>query len=830
MRFSQRILAIVAMAILTWVIPFSGWSQGNTEEQDTRARIPAQWGSAVWIGYEPLPDSMLVSPGVPGSGDNLGNKALKCSVVPLFRKEFHVGQKVRKATVMVCGLGQYELYLNGQKVGGHFLAPGWTDYRKTCLYNTYDITSQITKGTNCLAAWVGNGFFNINRERYRKLVIAFGYPMIILKALIEYTDGTSMVVVTDATWKTSPSPLVFSSIYGGEDYDARLEQPGWNTPGFNECLWHNAVPVKGPGGALMPEQDYPLKVMDSIPSVRIVKQDHNKTVYDFGQNASGIIRLRVTGPAGISVTVVPGELLGEDSLVSQRSSGEPYYYRYTLKGTGVEEWSPRFTYYGFRYAQVEFSDTLALDTRPVIHSLTMLHVRNAAPEAGLFECSDTAFNRIFRMIRWAIRSNIASVATDCPHREKLGWLEQSYLMGSSVHFNYDIHGLYSKIVDDMADAQLENGLVPDIAPEYVPFDGGFRDSPEWGSACIQVPWLHYQWYGDAMVLQKAYRMMGRYLAYLSTQANNHILDYGLGDWCDLGPAAPGYAQLTPKAFTATAIYYNDLTIVARIASLLGYNSDARQYDSLAMEVKTAFNRTFYHPGQYAYSTGSQTSFAMPLDFRLVPDQDFNGVLHHFVQDIKDKDYALTAGDIGFHYVVDVLSRNGYSGILWEMNHRSDRPGYLFQLKQGATSLPETWQADRRCSHNHMMLGHLMEWFYTGLGGIQQAPGSVAYRNLIIRPLPVGDISWVKTSYRSVQGEIVSNWTKGKRGFIMEVVIPHGSRAAIHVPFTAGNIIRVNGKQPLTVKGITGEQFHEKEAVFDALPGSYRFVSEPGKEK
>jgi hypothetical protein len=400
---------------------------------------------------------------------------------------------------------------------------------------------------------------------------------------------------------------------------------------------------------------------------------------------------------------------------------------------------------------------------------------------GSFSCSDTLFNQIFDLINWSIKSNMASVATDCPHREKLGWLEQTYLIGPSMHYNYYIHTFYNKIVDDMMDSQLDNGLVPDIAPEYVPFEGGFRDSPEWGSASIIIPWQLYRWYGDSDVLHRAYPMMTGYVDYLQSTSRENILYHGLGDWYDLGPRHPGEAQLTPKALTATSIYYYDLNLVSRVAALMNKDDDAIKYGELAKEVKEAFQQKFYDPATGVVGSGSQTSYAMSLYTGILPEEDREKVLDQLIHEIKQNDYALTAGDIGYHFLVKVLSESGRSDILYRMNNRSDKPGYGLQIKKGATSLTESWAALPNVSNLHMMLGHLMEWFYSGLGGIYQAENSIGYSHIIIAPKPVGDIKWSKCSYQSRSGLIVSEWKRDEGAFSMIIEVPDASKASIILP-------------------------------------------------
>lgn len=778
------------------------------------------WANAQWVGLEQLEDSLKVVPGIHGLGNHLDEKFLKRSVVPLFRKAFNIENTIESASINICGLGHYELYINGDKIGDRFLSPGWSYYQKHYLYNTYDITGLIKKGDNALGAIVGNGFYNINNERYRKLVIAYGYPKLIFNITIKYSDGTIRNIVSDGDCKVSPSPITFSSIFGGEDYNANLEQAGWSTSGFDDTKWQNPVFIDDSIEKLIPETDFPLKVMQEFKPQEVFTSKTGKTIYDFGQNASGIISLKVKGNKGALIRIRPDELINKDGDVTQKSGGGPYEFNYTLKGEGVEEWQPRFTYYGFRYADVEIIEPEDTDKNTKILELKMLHTRNSSPTVGSFSCSDTLFNQIFELINWGIKSNMASVATDCPHREKLGWLEQTYLIGPSMHYNFDIHALYSKIVDDMIDSQLENGLVPDIAPEYVPFGGGFRDSPEWGSASVIIPWQLYHWYGDKEVLTKAYPMMKRYLAYLQSKALNNMLDHGLGDWFDLGPKNPGEAQLTPKAVTATSIYYYDLLIVANTAKLLGYDADGEKFTDISEKVRDAFLDKFYNSETGVCSTGSQTAYAMPLYTGLIPNSDRETVFNNLVNSIIENDYALTSGDIGYHFLVRVLNENGRSDILYKMNNRSDRPGYGYQLKKGATSLTESWAALTNVSNNHMMLGHLMEWFYSGLGGIYQADNSVAYSDIIIAPKPVGEMKWVKSSYNSVKGLISSSWEIEANTFTLTIEVPEDASAKIIIPDdylkSSCTVMDLTKKKSIDVK--------IKEGVFELKSGKYKITS------
>lgn len=777
-----------------------------------------KWNNAKWIAYEVLDRALKVFPGIHMNGDHLGEKALQRAVIPMFRKPFSVSKKVKSAILFVSGLGHYEAVLNGQKVGDDFLAPGWTNYDKRVLYNAYEVTDQVKKGGNVVGAIVGTGFRYINRERYRKLVIADALPMLRMVLLIRYDDGSTTEIKTDESWKTSPSAITFSSIYGGEDYDANLETPAWTTEGLVASKWKQVLIAEGPKGNMYIQGDYPLRIMQSFPVKEVKKLGRNKFLYDFGQNASGIVGLEVKGAKGDKIKITPAEVLDEKGLPYQNASGGPYYFNYTLKGGVNESWTPRFSYYGFRYAMVEVESANTWDDHAL--KIKLLHTRNSSPTVGAFECSNPLFNQIDELINWGIKSNMASVATDCPHREKLGWLEQTHLIGSSLKYNYDILNLYNKVIDDMIEGQLPNGLVPDIVPEYVPFEGGFRDSPEWGSASIIIPWYLYHWYGDASVLKKAYPMMKRYLAYLGTKADQHILTHGLGDWFDLGPKDPGVSQLTPIALTATATYFYDAKLLSEIAAAIGEQGDASKYTELAGAIKTAFNNKFLNEKTGVYATGSQTSYAMPLYMGLVDESLQSKVFQNLRDSILASNKALTAGDVGYRYLLRALEANGGSQLIYEMNNRDDVPGYGYQIKHGATALTESWPALKYVSNNHMMLGHLMEWLYSGLAGIQQQEGDFGFKRIRIEPELVDGMDWVNASYQSINGEVKVHWKKAENDVNLTVTIPANTTAQVLLPVKDLSGIRESGKAIGNDQHIKDAGRQGDKVVLDVASGTY----------
>ncbi len=441
--------------------------------------------------------------------------------LPLVRKTFEVSKPVRRATVSICGLGQYELYVNGERVGNREMDPGWTNYRKSCLYTTYDIGRQIRAGGNALGVMLGNGMYHVPGGRYVKFRGSFGPPKVICQLHLEFDDGTTADVGSDGSWRTHAGPITFSCIYGGEDYDARREVPGWASAEFDDSSWQAARVVEGPGGKLVSASQPAIRVVQTMKPVRVSQPTPGVYVYDLGQNFSGRPQITVRGAAGAEVRITPAEIITEEGLANQKASGGPHYYTYTLKGGGPETWHPRFTYYGFRYLQVEGAvpATEAAGEKPVVLELVGQFTRADVERVGAFACSNELFNKIHALVDWSVGSNLQSVLTDCPHREKLGWLEVAHLMAPSIMLNYDTAAFYRKVARDTSESQRENGLVPDIAPEYTVFNGGFVDSPEWGSASVIVPWDLYQWYGDRRTLDRQYETMKRYVDYLSTKAN-----------------------------------------------------------------------------------------------------------------------------------------------------------------------------------------------------------------------------------------------------------------------------------------------------------------------
>lgn len=713
----------------------------------------------------------------------------------MLRKPFSVSKKIREAVVYISGLGHYELTINGKKIGNSEFAPLWTDYDKSVHFNTYELSSaDLQQGENLIGVVLGNGMYNVLAERYSKFFVSFGPPTLFFKMKVRYEDGSETSVNSDETWKYSESPITYNSMFGGEDYDANLEQIGWNTSNFDASHWKPVVLQEAPKGALKAQTAPPVSIQKQYEVKEVHEVSPNTYVFNMAQNLSGFPTLKVKGKKGQTVTMWVGEGLNNDGSINQGRSGKPYYFQYTLKGEGVETWQPKFSYYGYQYIQIDsIHYKEEKDSKfPTVLELTSNFIYNSAGEAGTFECSNDIFNQAHELINNAIKSNFQAVLTDCPHREKLGWLEEAHLNGPGLMYNYNMQTYIPSIMQNMADAQRENGLIPNIAPEYVVFGGDFTDSPEWGVTGVILPWMYYDYYGDDGLMKDYYPVMKRYIDYLTSKSEGYILDYGLGDWYDYGEHPAGYSKNSPIALSATSHYYYAAHLFAKAAKHLNKTEDISTYETLAFNIKTAFNHKFFNKETKQYGTGSQFSNAVSVFMDLVEPQYKEAVMAHLLADIKNRGYRLTTGDVGNRYLFQALARNNENETMYKMNNHYDTPGYGFQIQFGLTTLTEQWDPRKGNSWNHFMMGQIEEWFYRSLAGIVPDEANPGFKHFFIQPEIVGDMTFLKASYKSVYGLIVSGWEKKEDVLILKIEIPANTSATIKLPAPKNNAIAING--------------------------------------
>lgn len=691
------------------------------------------------------------------------------------RKEFRIKKRVRRARAYVCGLGYYELRLNGRKVGDRILDPAQTEYKKVALYSTYDVTSHLASGGECaIGVILGNG-------RY---IRSYGYdaPKLRLQLAVEYEDGSTDSLSTSSDWKVSYGPLQENGLYFGERYDARLEMPGWDAPGFDDAYWQSAHAVAGvPVAAQMME---PIRIVATLPPRKWSTLTSGETVFDFGQNFAGWVRVSVSGPAGTEVRLRHAELLNDDgSLNLSPNQNAESTDVYLLRGAGVETYEPRFTYHGFRYLEITGVPTL-----PTIVSVLGCVIHSDVSVSGRFSCSHELINKIHRNIVWGQRSNLMSIPTDCSQRdERQGWLGDAHLAAEESMFNFGMAAFYTKFLRDIHHAQREDGSLPDTVPPYL--GRLYPADPAWSSAYVTIAWLMYQFYGDTRVLDRHFESMKKYVFFLRDHSEGLLVKTlgKYGDWCPPGSIAP---KRTPVELTSTWYFYHDTVLLGRIAAAIGRKEDQRALEALALNIRVAFNHAFLKDGEYEVNrfapvdrSPGQTSNALPLYLDMVPAEAKPKVVERLLHGVvNEQDYHLDTGILGTRYLLDVLSDLGHTDVAFRVAAQRTYPGWGYMVEEGATTLWERWEnigGGGMNSHNHIMLGSVDAWFYRVLAGLSSlSPG---WKQIRFKPPVIEGLHSAQASLRSVRGTLSISWVRRVEDFLMTVVVPVGSFGTVYVP-------------------------------------------------
>ena len=722
---------------------------------------------------------------------------------PVLRKEFSLPKRIEQATAFVTACGFYEFYLNGEKVGDHLLDPGITDYRKTILYSTYDVTRMLKKGKNAAGAMLGNGAWNMRKAENRYSwgeERTFGNPCLLVQIHVTYTDGTNELIGSDESWKYTAGPVTFNNLYGGEDYDARREQQGWLSPGFDDSGWTNAVRVKKPGGKLRSQLMPPIRVTATLRPVAQTNPEPGVFLFDLGQNIAGWWRIQVKGKPGQTVRIRGAETLN-DSLFpkplgpADRLSGKFNYHAqawtdYTLKSDEVEKYEPHFFYTGFRYIEVRTTD----GENPALLRAEGRVVHSALEENGSFECSDTLLNRIHAAGKWSQIGNTFSYPTDCPHREKGAYNGDGQVIAETSMHDFRMAAFYTKWLNDMRDSQQANGRIPNTSPTLV---GGMGGGVAWGSAYILIPWWMSHYYHDMRILKEHYPTMRKYLFYLKslgTQDENpgerFIINnfdgywYSLGEWC-----APGQSDCPNHAVVNTFYYYYNSRVLSEIAGMLGKEGDSWYFSALADSIKRAYNEKFFQPetGRYGTSQTYQTYQLISLTGGMVPDGARRRVLQTIVDDLNQRDNHLNTGIIGTKYLWPVLVNGGQVNLAYEVSRQTSWPGYGFWLANGSTTLLEEWSGEH--SHNHQMFGSITEYFYKYLAGIQspmEDNTAVGYSHIHLQPFIPDSLKAAKATLETMAGTVVSDWKKEKDTFLYQVAVPANTTATVVFTLTGEN--------------------------------------------
>ena len=782
---------------------------GDAQAKWQPAKVVAEWGAQPWNHAD-------------ASGPH--------PPLPIFRRRFEIQKRVRRALVHVTGLGHYQLVINGKPVGDRLLDPAWSKYEKTVYYNTFDVTDLVARGGNVIGVMLGRSYYATRGDRRLHGGVNDNPPVLLAQLEIEHGDGSATRIVSDGSWRWTVGPWTHLSILGGPTYDARRLPDGWATAAFDDSAWKSAQVIDPKLGELASPASPPLRAFDVFKPVHVNEPESGKYVYDFGQNASATVRLNVKGPAGATLRLMYAEQRHGQSphrndgkgVVDQSGIRSPNYFEYTLRGDDRgETWFCDLFYSGFQYLQLEGAVPASSPNpqdKPVVTAIESIHVRADAPVVGTFGCSNAMYEKIDTMVSWAVRNNLSHVLTDCPHREKLGWLEVPHLMWDSMAYRFDLSGFGPKVCRDIADSQSADGMIPTVAPSYATFHDGFQYTPEWGAAGVLIPWYVYQWYGDRRNLEQSYPMMRRFVDYMHSTSTELVPKAGLGDWYDYGHGErPGPSKFTPPELSAMAIFHDCARRVADAANVIGKPDDERAYRDLAARIHGKFNARFYAGGGTYKNNGScQTANSMALVCALVDESEQPAVADAIVKDLEKRDYQQTAGDVGFHYLVRALTDFGKSDALFRILNRDGLGSYAFLVNAGWTSLPEAWDADHNSSMNHCMLGHIQEWFNRDLAGIQ--PEAVAFKRFRLRPTAGPGVSAASATLQTPYGQLACAWKLADGAFTIAATVPANTTALVHVPATTREQVAEGGD----AEGVKFVRLDGGRAIFEVGSGTYRF--------
>jgi alpha-L-rhamnosidase len=767
---------------------------------------------------------------------DLGDDGSKPGPASLLRREFKLGGKVASARAYVTSHGLYEMHLNGRRVGEDLFTPGWTSYHKRLQYQTYDVTSLLKTGDNAVGIVLGDGWYRgeLAWEGRRAL---YGKTLGLLCQIeARYQDGRREVVGSDERWKAATGPILMSEIYHGETYDARLETPGWTSPGFDDAAWRPVKKADHRKDDLVTPAGPPVRRTEELKPIKIFKTPGGDAVVDLGQNLVGWVRLKVQGPAGTTVTLRHAEVLDKGgNFYTANLRKAKATVRYTLKGGAVETFEPHFTFFGFRYVAVSgFPGDLTPE------AVTGIVIHSQMEPTGEFETSKPLVNQLQRNIVWGQKGNFLDVPTDCPQRdERLGWTGDAEVFFPTAAFNMDVAGFFTKWLKDVAADQFESGAVPHVVPNVLPQFAG-RDpagAAGWADAATIIPWSLYLAYGDQRVLEAQYESMTRWVAYQKRRAGDDYIwdgDFHFGDWlafASAGMAANDYpGATTGKDFLATVFFARSTDLLRRAALVLGKADDAARYAEQLARIKAAFRKEFVTEAGRV-GEGTQTAYALALQFDLLPEEMRAAAARRLAADVRSRQH-LTTGFLGTPHLCHVLSRYGYLDEAYLLLNREEYPSWLYPVKQGATTIWERWdgqkpdgtfQTTEMNSFNHYAYGAIGDWMYRVMAGIDLDEAAPGYKHILVQPRPGGGFTSVKASHRTPYGKVVSAWALKDGRFELSVEVPANTRATVRLPKAQLASVTEGGQELADGNGVTGRRQDGDTVVVEVGSGQYRFA-------
>ena len=740
---------------------------------------------------------------------------------PQFRKTAIIAKKIKTARAYISGLGYYELYINGKKVGDHVLSPNQTNYDRqkvekwgesrignmtaTVLYETFDITSALNQGENVFGVILGNGWY-LQADRPNDTMLWYDTPRLIAQFSLEYEDGTKECITSDEHWKSSVSPILYNGLHSGEIYDARLEQKGWNEAGFNDLKWVNAITVRPPTGILKAQISPPDRVTKTIHPVSVTEPDRGIFRFDMGRLYSGWVRLKISGPKGTTIKFRFTEEFGPTYNQSDT---------YILKGEGTEIWEPRFTWHAFRYVDV-FGSPAAM----TLENIEGCVVNTDIEKTGNFECSNNLLNKILDNYQWTQLGNVhGGVPSDCPHRERRGYTGDGQISARAAIYNFDMSQFYTKWLDDIADGQNhKTGYVPNTTPYQ---DGG--GGTPWGSAYVIIPWYMYQYYGDVRILQKHYDGMKHWIEFMKNELNKDgiLANQGLGEW------VPPEIVDIPADFVNSCYYYYCIQLMTKISGVLENGSDKEYFTRLGLKAQTAINKAWFNKATSNYSIGRQGANVYPLGFGITESQNVEAVFNSLVKNVVNDNKAhFDTGILGTPLLLEVLTTMDRADLAYTLMNQRDFPGFGFMIGKGATTIWETFQGD--VSHSHPMFGSVCAWFYQNLGGISPDPDHPGFKHTIIKPSPVTSLTYANASFQSPYGGIKTAWRFIGDDYRLNVSIPANTSATVYVLALKKGKVTEGDKSVVTNPNVIYLRNEGKYAVYEIKSGDYRFLSKGAK--